>query len=141
MSQRRFDTSELSPWIAVSFARSAGPGGQHVNKVSTRVSLLFDFEACPLLTGPQKSRLRQHLATRLTRDGRLRIVSQRERTQARNRAAAEQRLVDLLAAALYVPQPRRPTRPTAAARARRLQAKRRRGAIKQLRRQRPRIDD
>ncbi len=133
MSRRHFDISELVPWIESSFERSAGPGGQHVNKVSTRVALLFDFEACPLLGDIDKYRLRQHLRTRLARDGRLRVVSQQQRSQARNRAAAEERLVELLAEALYTAPHRRPTKPTAGSRARRLAAKRRRSETKQLR--------
>jgi ribosome-associated protein len=133
MSRRRFDISELVPWIVVGFERSAGPGGQNVNKVSTRAVLLFDFETCPLITPGDKHRVRRHLRTRLTRDGRLRVVSQRERSQARNRAAAEERLLELLAAALYVPPRRRPTAPTAGSRERRLRAKRQRSETKQRR--------
>jgi ribosome-associated protein len=141
MARQRFDISELTPWIEIRFGPAAGPGGQNVNKVSTRATLLFDFAACPLLTAPQKTRLRQRLATRLSREGRLRIVSQRERFQVRNRAAAEQRLLELLTEALHVPARRRPTRPTAASRARRLTAKRQRGQIKRLRQRRPTADD
>jgi ribosome-associated protein len=133
VSRRQFEISELAPWIAVAFERSAGPGGQNVNKVSTRASLLFDFETCPLLATGDKYRIRQHLRTRLARDGRLRVVSQRERSQARNRAAAEERLLELLAAALYVAPRRRPTAPTAGSRERRLRQKRQRAETKQRR--------
>lgn len=133
MSRRQFDISELAPWIAVAFERSAGPGGQNVNKVSTRAALLFDFETCPLIAPGDKFRIRRHLRTRLTRDGRLRVVSQRERSQARNRAAAEERLLELLATTLYVPPRRRPTSPTAGSRERRLQAKLQRSQTKQRR--------
>ena len=141
MTRRRFDTVELAPWVEVRFDRSAGPGGQNVNKVSTRATVLFDFVACPLLTTFQKTRLAQRLATRITRDGRLRVVSQRERTQTRNRAAAETRLIELIADALHVAAQRRPTRPTTGSRERRLEAKRQRSQTKQLRQRRPRADD
>jgi ribosome-associated protein len=133
MTARHLDIEELRPWIEWSFARSGGPGGQHVNKVNTRVTLLFEFEACDLLTDGQKDHVRRRLATRLSRDGRLRVVSQRARTQAGNRGLAEQRLIELLRAALAVPKTRRPTRPTRAARERRLEQKRRRGETKRLR--------
>lgn len=133
MSADRLEVTQVRPWMEARFARSRGPGGQNVNKVSTRVTLLFDFQTCHLLTPTQKDRIRQRLATRLSRDGRLRVVSQKTRTQAANRAAAELRLLELLRAALKPPKPRRPTQPTRAARERRLKAKRRRGALKQLR--------
>lgn len=135
--RRHFSASELAPWIEVRFGPAAGPGGQHVNKVSTRATLLFDFQTCLLLSPSRKNRLCQRLASRLSRDGRLRIVSQRERTQGRNRTAAEQRLIELLAEALYIPTRRRPTRPTAGSRERRLKTKRRRGETKRLRQTRP----
>jgi ribosome-associated protein len=136
MSRRHFAADELAPWIEVRYDRTQGPGGQNVNKVSTRATLLFDFEACDLLSETQKDRLRRVLATRRARDGRLRIVAQAARTQARNRSAAVERLIELLAAALYVPRSRKPTRPTAGSRERRLEGKRRRGQMKNLR-QRP----
>jgi ribosome-associated protein len=133
MSRRQFDISDLTPWIEFAFERSAGPGGQNVNKVSTRAVLLFDFAACPLLSSADKARIRQRLRNRLTRDGRLRVVSQGERSQVRNRAAAEERLLELLASALYVAPRRRPTVPTAGSRERRLRGKRLRSATKQRR--------
>ena len=96
--------------------------------------LLFDFSHCALLTDTERGRIARRLAARLTRDGRLRVKAQRGRTQAANRAQAEGRLLELLAEALYVPKPRRPTRPTGAAHRRRLEAKKRRGDVKQQRR-------
>ena len=134
MSRRRFDISELAPWIDVGFERSAGPGGQNVNKVSTRAALLIDFDACPLIAPGDKYRIRRHLRTRLAHDGRLRVVAQSERSQARNRAAAEERLLELLSAALYVPPRRRPTAPTAGSRERRLRSQRQRSERKEGRR-------
>ena len=85
MNRRHFESEELEPWIEVAYDCATGPGGQNVNKASTRAKLFFDFDACHLLSDPQKVRLRARLKTRLSRDGRLRIVSQKERTQLRTR--------------------------------------------------------
>lgn len=130
----KWDLETFRPWLEARFSRSPGPGGQNVNKVSTRVTLLFDVGACSLLTNVQKARIRARLRTRMARDGRLRVISRRERTQARNRAAAEHRLLELLVEAASAPQVRHPTRPTAASRRRRLDAKRQHGERKQQRR-------
>ncbi len=128
------DIASLRPWIEVSFSRSPGPGGQNVNKVSTRVTVLFDVMSCAALTRTQKARIYKHLATRISRDGRLRVVSRRERTQARNRTAAQTRLIELLTEATRERKSRRKTKPTAGSRERRLDAKRRRGELKRQRR-------
>jgi ribosome-associated protein len=125
--------AELQPWIEWRYDPASGPGGQNVNKVSTRATLLFDFHACALLSPFQRGRIATRLAGRLARDGRLQIVSQRERTQAGNRAAAERRLSELLGAALHVARARRPTHPTRASQRRRLQEKRLRGDRKRRR--------
>ncbi len=134
MYRRDLNAEILRPWLEARFSRSPGPGGQNVNKVSTQVTLLFDFASCTALSDASKLRIRRRLATRLSADGRLRVVSRRERTQARNRAAAEDRLVELLAFALHRAKPRQPSRPTAASRWRRLDAKRRRSELKSRRR-------
>jgi ribosome-associated protein len=114
--------------IEIRVSRSSGPGGQHAQKSSTRVEALLDVEASAALSETQKRRV-------VARAGALlRAVSQDERSQTRNRELAIERLVEKLRAALAVPRPRRPTKPTAAARERRLVAKKRRARIKEGRR-------
>jgi ribosome-associated protein len=120
--------------LDVSFSRSGGPGGQHANTSSTKVELRWDLEASSALTPPQKQLLRSRLGSRLTDEGVLVLQSSEHRSQTRNREAAVARLVALLSDALRVSPTRRPTRPTRAARQRRVEAKRRRGDTKALRR-------
>jgi len=109
-------------------SRSSGPGGQHAQKSETRVEALFDVETSQSLTETQKRRV-------VSRAGPvLRAVAQDERSQARNRELALERLVEQLRAALRVERKRVPTKPTAAARERRLEQKRRRSRTKRLRR-------
>jgi ribosome-associated protein len=116
-------------------SRSSGPGGQNVNKVNTRVTLLFDVAASPSLTPHQKKRIAQKLATRMDKRGVLRIVSQKGRTQETNRQAARERFADLLAEALKRLPARKKTGIPAGARERRLKEKKQRSAIKQQRSQ------
>jgi ribosome-associated protein len=114
--------------IELRFSRSSGPGGQHAQKTESRVEAVFDVEASSALTERQKSRV-------LARAGPvLRAVAQDERSQWRNRELATERLVEQLRQALRVERKRRPTKPTAASRERRLEQKRRRSEIKRLRR-------
>jgi ribosome-associated protein len=114
--------------IQLRFSRSSGPGGQHAQRSETRVEALFDVEASNALSEAQKRRV-------VGRAGPvLRAIAQDERSQARNRELAVERLVESLRDALKVPRKRRPTAPTAAARERRLEQKRRRSEVKRLRR-------
>jgi ribosome-associated protein len=114
--------------IELRFSRSSGPGGQHAQKAETRVEALFDVDASAALTPAQKRRVAAKAGPVL------RAVAQDERSQARNRELATERLVAALREALRVERPRRPTNPTAASRERRLEEKRRRGETKRLRR-------
>jgi ribosome-associated protein len=114
--------------IELRFSRSSGPGGQHAQRSETRVEALFDVESSSALTPIQKKRV-------ISRAGPvLRAVAQDERSQWRNRELAVERLVEALRRALRVERPRRPTAPTAAAKERRLEQKRRRSETKRLRR-------
>ena len=115
------------------FIRASGPGGQHVNKVSTAVQLRFDAQNSPSLAPKVRVRLNQLAGKRMTADGILVINARRFRTQEQNRADALQRLVELIRAAAVKPKPRKRTRPSIAAKKRRLDAKTRRGHTKRLR--------
>jgi ribosome-associated protein len=121
-------------------SRSGGPGGQHVNTSSTRIEVWWDIAASPTLTEQQRARLLAALAPRLDGEGRLRVVASQSRSQLRNREAATERLREIVAAALVVPKPRKRTRPSRAAKAARLEAKRRRASTKRERRP-PRLDE
>ena len=114
-------------------SRSSGPGGQHVNKVNSRVTLRFDLEQSPSLTETQKQRIANTLATRITKEGLLTLHAQRHRSQAANRALLLERFVDLLRAALRPRRKRRRTKPTRATVQRRLEQKQRRSRLKRQR--------
>ena len=128
---------ELAQWIAdngrFDFSRSGGPGGQNVNKVNTRATLRVPLAELPL-TVDELSRLRNRLAKRLTEAGEIVIHASDTRSQLQNRRLAADRLVSLLISALQERPKRRPTEPSQRARIRRLEAKRRRGEVKNMRR-------
>ncbi len=119
--------------IVFKFSRSSGPGGQNVNKVNTRVTLLFDLAKCNGLSDEQKRRVARRLSGRVTKDGILRVVSQRHRTQKANREAALERLVELLRGALAKKRVRKQTSVSCAEKQRRLAEKKRRSLLKQQR--------
>ena len=125
---RRGDLDEAE--LDFSFVRASGPGGQNVNKVSTAVQMRFDARRSPSLPDEVSARLQKLAGSRLTRDGVIVINAGRHRSQERNRADAVERLVALIAKACVAPVKRRPTRPTKAAKERRLDAKARRAGVK-----------
>ena len=120
--------------LDLKFARSGGPGGQHANTSSTKVELRWDVNATPALTDEQRALVHQRLGNRINGDGVLVLQSSEYRSQTRNREAVISRFAALLADALRLQASRRPTKPTRAARKRRLEAKRRRSDTKALRR-------
>lgn len=117
--------------IELRASRSSGPGGQHANVTASRIEAVFDVMASEALSAEQKARVRARCGPRIT------AVAQDARSQARNRELALQRLRDRLEKALHVPRTRRPTKPSRAAKARRLESKRRQSAKKAARRQPP----
>jgi ribosome-associated protein len=138
---------EVSPALRVPLAelefratRSGGPGGQHVNTSSTRGEVWWDVAGSPALSDAQRQRLLVRLASRLDGSGRLRLVSSASRSQLRNREDVTERLRLLVAEGLIVPKARKRTKPSRAAKAARLEGKRRRSATKRERR-RPEGED
>ena len=133
----RLDPDELQE----SFIRASGPGGQNVNKVATAVELRFDVAGSPSLPEAVRERLVRLAGRRLTLDGVLIIRADRFRTQERNRADAQERLLKLIRkAAEPPPPPRKATKPTLGSKIRRLEGKKKRGAVKSLRQGRPSVD-
>ena len=122
-------------------SRASGPGGQNVNKTETRVEARWDVEASVALTADQRARLREALGSRLGSSGVLRVVSQRHRSQARNKEAALLRLQALVAHALAPKKKRRATAPTRSSTEARIAEKKRRSGIKRLRGGRDALND
>lgn len=114
-------------------SRAGGPGGQHVNKASTRVELTWDVKGSPVLSEEQRARILEKLGKRIDGEGVLHLVEDGSRSQHRNREVVTERFRKLVAAALRVPQPRRKTRPPPGAKEARLREKRRRSELKELR--------
>lgn len=123
--------------LAITFIRSSGPGGQNVNKVATAAQLRFDVRNSPSLPGEVKQRLVRLSGRRMTSDGILVIEARRYREQERNRQDAIARFNHLIELASQPPEVRRATRPTASSMRARLEDKRRRGALKRVRRVKP----
>ncbi|MGH8228123.1 MAG: alternative ribosome rescue aminoacyl-tRNA hydrolase ArfB [Steroidobacteraceae bacterium] len=120
--------------LSLAFVRASGPGGQNVNKIASAVQLRFDLGGTGALAESVKARLRALAGRRLTDEDAILIVARNHRTQERNRAEAIERLTELVRRALVEPRRRKPTRPTRAARIRRLEGKTHRGQRKALRR-------
>jgi ribosome-associated protein len=119
--------------LSEQFVRSPGPGGQNVNKVATAVQLRWDLRRSQTVPADVRERLQRLAGRRLSAEGVLTIEAHRYRTQAGNREDARRRLFELIRAASVAPKARKPTKPTAASRERRLQHKRTRGATKRAR--------
>ncbi|WP_295773371.1 alternative ribosome rescue aminoacyl-tRNA hydrolase ArfB [uncultured Mucilaginibacter sp.] len=125
---------DLQKEITYKASRSGGKGGQNVNKVSTKVELLFDITNSVLFTPEEKERLFTKLQNRLNKNGELQIISEEERSQLMNKERALDKMIAIIKDALHIPKVRKPTKVSKQAKAKRLEAKRMQAVKKQLRR-------
>lgn len=128
------DDITIADWeLSETFMRASGPGGQHVNKVSSAVQLRFEAQRSPNLSSHVKSRLKRLAGRRWTKDGAIVITAEKHRSQAMNRELAEEKLIELIKQALHRPKFRVKTKPSKAARTKRMDTKTKRGEVKKLR--------
>ncbi|QDH80069.1 aminoacyl-tRNA hydrolase [Echinicola soli] len=125
---------DFSHEVTFKTAKSGGPGGQNVNKVNTKVQLVFDVRSSQILTEDEKDKVLGHLATKLNADGHIQVVVQESRSQRQNKALALQKFSLLISKVFVRKKKRKPTKPTKAAVKKRLENKKRKGEKKQWRR-------
>ena len=130
-----YNVDNLEPFISYKTSRSGGAGGQHVNKVSTKVELIFDVNACVLFNDEEKQRIRIKLNRYLQSEGKLQIICQQDRSQLKNKKIAKSKLIKLIDHALIIPKGRKTTQPSKASMEKRLGNKRRRSLLKINRRE------
>lgn len=134
MNSEELKNRNFEKEFTFSTSRSSGPGGQNVNKVSTKVELRFSLISTSIFSEEEKQMIFTKLKNKITKDGELVLVSQSERTQLMNKIVVTEKFYDLISKALTVQKKRRSTKPTLSSKIKRLEGKRVRGNIKKLRR-------
>jgi ribosome-associated protein len=133
MNPEELKTRNLESEFVFASSRSSGPGGQNVNKVSTKVELRFNLDLTMMFSEEEKARLFNKLKNKINKDHEIILVSQSERTQLMNKNAVTEKFYDLVSKALTIPLKRKPTRPTLTSKLKRLDSKKNRGYIKKMR--------
>ncbi|GAB1429499.1 alternative ribosome rescue aminoacyl-tRNA hydrolase ArfB [Ignavibacteria bacterium] len=128
-----------SKYLTAKASRSSGPGGQNVNKVNSKAEIHFDFANCDTLTDEVRARLAEIARNRLDTDGKILISSQKTRSLHANMADACEKLKNLILKAMFIPEPRRATKPSFSSNLKRIEQKRRRGAAKRVRHERKNV--
>lgn len=136
MNSEEIKNRNIGSALIFSTSRSSGPGGQNVNKVSTKVELRFNIQQSTAFSEEEKELVIRKLKNKITKEGELVLVSQSERTQLMNKIVVTEKFYDLISKALTLQKKRRSTKPTLSSRIKRLEGKRSRGNIKKLRRDR-----
>ena len=134
MNSEELKNRNFEKEFTFSTSRSSGPGGQNVNKVSTKVELRFSLTSSSIFSAEEKQMIFTKLKNKITKDGELVLVSQSERTQLMNKIVVTEKFYDLISKALTVQKKRRSTKPTLSSKIKRLEGKRVRGNIKRMRR-------